>query len=83
MVTQHSTSSHIGFVFDEVKTYQVKYVEELQAESDRRLEMLILLKSRMKYRCLSCYGILNWIGDEEPTSIGHADGCELAAECHG
>jgi len=81
-ITQHSTSSNVGFVFDEVKTYRVKYVEELEAESNRRLGMLRRLTYKMPI-CLICHGHLSWIGDEKPPRVGHADDCELDAECNG
>jgi len=79
-ITQHSTSSYIGARYDEVKTYRVKYVEELQAESDRRLAMLKELRFDF---CPFCNGHVNWIGDEDPTSIGHRDDCRYDAECNG
>ena len=93
MVTQHSTSSHIGFVFDEVKTYRVKYVEDLEAETDRRLALLKRWNDKRIEKgryCPFCFvapiSVLNPIDDAKPGRYilyhyedSHAaDGCELA-----
>jgi len=79
-ITQHSTSSFIGARYDEVKTYRVKYVEELQAESDRRLALLKRIDDSVE-RCPICHRQKVLLGSVYVSDC--ADGCELAGECHG
>jgi len=79
-ITQHSTSSFIGARYDEVRTYKVKYVEDLEAESARRLAMLKDASHMMlnKGCCSHCFPVMDDSG-----FWSHADDCELNTECNG
>ena len=75
--TSHSTLSGLSAVYDEVKTYRVKYVEYLEAAADRRKELLKLLESETRRKEIPCILCGNHPLYED---MPHADGCELAKE---
>ena len=50
-----------------------------EATVTRLRELLRRLEGKM-HLCLICHGHFEWIGDERPPMVGHADSCELAKE---